>query len=57
MPVGSIVVEFCREIKHGEKRGPSTIRAFIAGTDTELQTKGYGLDLQVCVDGDFISIQ
>ncbi len=57
VPVGSIVVEFWRTIKHGQKVGPSTIKAFIAGTDTELQTKGHGLDLQVLVDGDFISIQ
>ena len=57
VPVGSIVVEFSRTIKHGQKVGPSTIKAFIAWTDTELQTKGYGLDLQVFVDGDFISIQ
>ena len=57
VPVGSIVIEFCREIKHGQKVGPSTVKAFIAGTDTELRTKGYGLDLQVFVDGELVSIQ
>jgi len=57
VPVGSIVVEFNRTIKHGQKVGPSTVKAFIAGTDTELQTKGYGLDLQVFVEGELVSIQ
>jgi len=58
VPVGSIVIEFCREIKHGRKvGGPSEVKAYIAGTDTELKTKGYGLDLQVFVDGEFVSIE
>jgi len=57
VPVGSIVVEFNRTIKRGQKVGPSTVRAFVAGTDTELQTKGHGLDLQVLVDGELVSIQ